>query len=202
MCMVRKIFLFLLFSFECMLVSVAQTYFCKHVADEIHVALIHFKGLVPVVDKYIYSDGTTKVLMSLTGTIPILFEDTSYNIPICVWLEESYPKSAPICYVRPTREMMILRGNYVSSNGDVLLPYLQEWKQGKCDLVSLLQVMVAMFGDLPPICMQPHRHPAQTSCSLQFHKQSQVLSRTDGSLYLSLSTEDGQPVLQGNETSC
>ncbi|XP_019749551.1 tumor susceptibility gene 101 protein [Hippocampus comes] len=179
-----------------------KTYLRNHVAREIHVALIHFKDLVPLMDKYTYNDGTTKVLMSLTGTIPILFKDMSYNIPICVWLEESYPQSAPICYVKPTWEMMILQGNYVSSNGDILLPYLQEWKQGKCDLVSLLQVMVATFGDLPPICMQPHPQPAQASCSLQFHKQSQVLSRPDGSLYLTLSTEDGQSVPQGNETSC
>ncbi|XP_061533276.1 tumor susceptibility gene 101 protein [Phycodurus eques] len=179
-----------------------KTYLRKHVSHEIHTALIHFKDLVPMVDKYIYNDGTTKVLMSLTGTIPIIFQDMSYNIPICVWLEESYPQSAPICYVRPMRDMMILRGNYVSGNGDVLLPYLQEWKQGKCDLVSLLQVMVSMFGDVPPICMQPHTQPAQASCSLQFHKQSRVLSRPDGSLYLSLSTEDDRLVPQGNETSC
>ncbi|XP_061677894.1 tumor susceptibility gene 101 protein isoform X2 [Syngnathoides biaculeatus] len=179
-----------------------KTYLRKHVAQDIDIALIHFKDLFPKVDKYIYNDGTTKVLMSLTGTIPILFEDMSYNIPISVWLEESYPQSAPICYVRPSRDMMILRGNYVSSNGDVLLPYLQEWEQGKCDLVSLLQVMVAMFGDAPPICMQPYPQPAQASCSLQFHKQSHVLSRPDGNLYLSLSTEDDQLVPQGNETSC
>ncbi|XP_077423686.1 tumor susceptibility gene 101 protein [Vanacampus margaritifer] len=140
--------------------------------------------------------------MSLTGTIPILFKDMTYNIPISVWLEESYPQSAPICYVKPTREMMILQGKYVSSNGDIRLPYLKEWKQGECDLVSLLQVMVATFGDHPPICMQPCPQPAQASCSLQFRRESQVFSRPDGSLYLSLSAEDGQPVLQGNETSC
>ncbi|XP_077372114.1 tumor susceptibility gene 101 protein [Festucalex cinctus] len=179
-----------------------KTYLRNHVAHEIHVAFIHFKDLVPMVDKYIYNDGTAKVLMSLTGTIPILFKDMTYNIPICVWLEESYPQSAPICYVKPTREMMILQGNYVSSNGDIRLPYLQEWKQGECDLVSLLQVMVATFGDHPPICMQPRPQPAQASCSLQFRKESRVFSRADGSLYLSLSAEDGQPVLQGNETSC
>ncbi|XP_057693504.1 tumor susceptibility gene 101 protein [Corythoichthys intestinalis] len=142
-----------------------KTYLRSHVAHEIHVALIHFQDLIPVMDKYIYNDGTTKVLMSLTGTIPILFNDKNYNIPINLWLEESYPQSAPICYVRPMREMMILRGNYVSGNGDVMLPYLHEWKQGKCDLVSLLQVMVATFGDHPPICMRPYYpQPTQASC--------------------------------------
>ncbi|XP_077591988.1 tumor susceptibility gene 101 protein [Stigmatopora nigra] len=141
-----------------------KTYLRSHVANEIYAALIHFKNLAPIVDKYIYNDGTTKVLMSLTGTIPILFNDKNYNIPIKVWLEESYPQSAPICYVRPTREMVILQGNYISCNGDVLLPYLKEWKQGNCDLVSLLQVMVATFGDNPPICMRPYLQPSQAHC--------------------------------------
>ncbi|XP_061826464.1 tumor susceptibility gene 101 protein [Nerophis lumbriciformis] len=149
-----------------------------------------------------YNDGTTKVLMSLTGTIPIFFKDVRYTIPVCVWLKESYPQSAPICYVRPTSEMMILQGRYVSSNGEVLLPYLQDWKQGECDLVSLLQVMTATFGDHPPICMQPPPQPEQASCWLQFHRQTQVLHKPDGRLYLSLCTEDGQHVVQENETNC
>ncbi|XP_061774078.1 uncharacterized protein zgc:123278 [Nerophis ophidion] len=111
-------------------------------------------------------------------------------------------QSAPICYVRPTSEMMILQGHHVSSNGGVRLPYLQDWKQGECDLVSLLQVMAATFGDLPPICMQPPPQPEQASCWLQFHRQTQVLHKADGRLYLSLCTEDGQHVVQENETNC
>lgn len=112
--------------------------------------------------------------------------------------------------------MMILSGKYISSNGEVMLPYLEEWKnvrifilyaltgldvnrdrqwhqdqrlmmtyssvwfrvldtcntgvtfplshQDKCDLVSLLQVMVVMFREFPPVCMQPHSEPEQASC--------------------------------------
>uniref|UniRef100_A0A665URI5 UEV domain-containing protein n=1 Tax=Echeneis naucrates TaxID=173247 RepID=A0A665URI5_ECHNA len=80
-----------------------KTYIRKHVAHEIYVAISHFKDMVPKMDKYIYNDGTAKDLMSLTGTIPALFADNTYNIPICLWIEESYPETAPICYVRPTR---------------------------------------------------------------------------------------------------
>lgn len=58
----------------------------------------------------------------------VLILDKTYNIPVCLWIEESYPLTAPICYVRPTREMVVLRGKYISSNGEVLLPYLEEWK--------------------------------------------------------------------------
>ncbi|XP_071359601.1 tumor susceptibility gene 101 protein [Trachinotus anak] len=179
-----------------------KSYLRKHVAHEIYVATTHFKNLVPMMDKYVYNDGTAKALMSVTGTIPVLFTDKTYNIPICLWIEESYPQTAPICYVRPTQEMMILRGKFVSSNGEVELPYLEEWKKGECDLVSLLQVMAVMFGDFPPVCMQPHSEPEQTSCWLQFHRQAEVLSKTDGNFYLPLAREDGQPFQQENETSC
>ncbi|XP_040895166.1 tumor susceptibility gene 101 protein [Toxotes jaculatrix] len=179
-----------------------KTYLRKHVAHEIHVALAYFKNLMPTMDKYVYNDGTTKDLMSLTGTIPVIFNDQTYNIPICLWIEESYPQTAPICYVRPTREMMIIRGNYISSSGEVELPYLEEWKKGECDLMSLLQVMAAMFGDFPPVCMQPQSEPKQASCWLQFHREAEVLSNTDGSSYLCLARDDGQPFQQENETSC
>lgn len=63
-------------------------------------------------------------------------QDNPYNIPVCVWLEETYPQSAPICYVRPTREMMVLRGKYISSNGEVMLPYLEEWKHVRIETLS------------------------------------------------------------------
>lgn len=37
---------------------------------------------------------------------------------------------------------------------------------------------------------------------LQFHRQAEVLSKTDGRSYLSLAREDGQPFQQANETNC
>lgn len=57
-----------------------------------------------------------------------VFVENTYNIPVSLWLEEDYPKSAPICYVTPRREMMLLRGNYVSMDSAVTFPYLDEWK--------------------------------------------------------------------------
>lgn len=50
-----------------------------------------------------------------------------YNIPICLWIEPNYPQSVPLCYVKPTREMMVVKGKYVTSNGEIYLPYLKEW---------------------------------------------------------------------------
>ncbi|KAK5867660.1 hypothetical protein PBY51_012129 [Eleginops maclovinus] len=178
-----------------------KTYLRKHVAHEIHVALTHFKNLVPLMDRYVYNDGTTKDLMSLTGTIPVMFEDQTYNIPVCLWIEESYPQTAPICFVRPTHEMMLLEGQYISNNGEVVLPYLEEWTFGECDLLSVLQVMIVVFGEFPPVCMQPLPEHEQAPCWLQFHRQAEVLSETDGSSFLDLTSEDDLP-FQEHETNC
>ncbi|XP_072241224.1 tumor susceptibility gene 101 protein [Leuresthes tenuis] len=135
---------------------IPKKYLRKHVAHEIQVAITYFKNLVPVMDRFVYNDGTRKDMVCLTGTVPVLISDKTYNIPINLWIEENYPQVAPICFLKPTREMMIVRGKYVSSNGEIQMPYLEQWNNGECDLVSLLQVMVAMFGEFPPVCMQPY----------------------------------------------
>ncbi|KAG8012521.1 hypothetical protein GBF38_020304 [Nibea albiflora] len=90
-----------------------KTYLREYVSHEICLALTHFKNLEPIVDTYVYNDGTTKDLMCLSGTIPIMF------------------------------------------NG-----------------------------------------------GLQFHTQTEGLSKTDGSSYQYLAGEDGQPLHQANETNC
>lgn len=46
--------------------------------------------------------------------------------------------------------------------------------QGECDLLSLLQVMVVVFGDFPPVCMQPHPEPEQAPCKLCLHRQEAI----------------------------
>lgn len=179
-----------------------KTYVRGIVADDIDAAMRHFKNLAPFMDNYVYNDGTSMNLMCLTGTISVTYNDNTYNIPVSVWLEESYPQSAPIVYVQPTREMMIVKREFVSSDGEVKLPFLEEWKQGECDLVSLLQVMTAIFGEFPPVCMKPYPEPEQAPCWLQFHREHDVYSRPDGSSYLSLPKDDDQPFHQDHETNC
>lgn len=36
--------------------------------------------------------------------------------------------------------------------------------KGECDLVSLLQVMVAVFGEFPPVAMRPYPEQGQAAC--------------------------------------
>ena len=51
-----------------------------------------------------------------------------YNIPVCLWLLDTYPYNPPICFVKPTSDMMIKTGKHIDANGKIYLPYLHEWK--------------------------------------------------------------------------
>lgn len=44
--------------------------------------------------------------------------------------------------------------------------------QDECNLVGLLQVMSAVFGDVPPVCMKPQQESQQISCKCQSRSQN------------------------------
>lgn len=50
------------------------------------------------------------------------------NIPVSLWLLQSYPLHPPMCYIQPTKSSMIVRSENVDGDGKVNLPYLQTWK--------------------------------------------------------------------------
>jgi hypothetical protein len=50
-----------------------------------------------------------------------------YNIPICIWLMDTHPYNAPMCYVKPTSDMHIKVSMFVDHNGKIYLPYLHDW---------------------------------------------------------------------------
>ncbi|XP_046734379.1 tumor susceptibility gene 101 protein [Diprion similis] len=114
------------------------------------------------VEPYVFTDGTRKELFSLQGTIPVTYKGNVYNIPICVWLMDTHPNNAPICYVKPTADMNIKVSMYVDHNGKIYLPYLHEWVPQKSDLLSLIQVMRITFGEQPPVYAKP-KNDNQTS---------------------------------------
>lgn len=66
--------------------------------------------------------------MALSGTLPVKYLGNTYNIPIAVFMLETYPYNPPLVFVRPTSTMQIKPNKHVDSNGKVYLPYLTEWK--------------------------------------------------------------------------
>uniref|UniRef100_A0A3P8VIN6 Tumor susceptibility 101a n=1 Tax=Cynoglossus semilaevis TaxID=244447 RepID=A0A3P8VIN6_CYNSE len=122
---------------------------------EITNVISQYKDLKPVMDAYVFNDGSTRDLLSLTGTVPVSYRGNVYNIPVCLWLLDTYPFNPPICFVKPTSAMMIKTGKHIDANGKIYLPYLHEWKPVMSDLYGLIQVMIVVFGEEPPVFSRP-----------------------------------------------
>ncbi|GAB6024096.1 hypothetical protein CHUAL_008809 [Chamberlinius hualienensis] len=115
----------------------------------------HYRGLLPKMETFVFNDGSNKELLNLDGTVPVRYKGSTYNIPICIWLLDTHPYNPPICYVKPTSDMQIKVSRHVDQSGKIYLPYLHEWKHNSSDLLGLIQVMVIVFGDQPPVYARP-----------------------------------------------
>lgn len=121
---------------------------CKR---DILAALHHYRGLQPKQQKYVFNDGRSRDLLVLEGTIPVPYKGSSYNIPLSIFVLDTHPTHAPICYVRPTTEMQIKVSENVDRNGKVYMPYLHEWSSTQSDLLGLIQICIITFSDKPPV---------------------------------------------------
>ncbi|ALC44982.1 TSG101 [Drosophila busckii] len=114
-----------------------------------------YRSLSYDLQTFVFNDGSKKDLFQLQGTIPVVYKNNTYYIPICIWLMDTHPQNAPMCFVRPTPTMQIKVSMYVDHNGKIYLPYLHDWQPQSSDLLSLIQVMIVTFGDHPPVYSKP-----------------------------------------------
>ncbi|KAM5138426.1 tumor susceptibility gene 101 protein [Mantella aurantiaca] len=126
-----------------------------------------YRDLKPTLDSY----GTCLIFIfffaveALCKSI-LLPAGNTYNIPICLWLLDTYPYNPPICFVKPTSTMTIKTGKHVDANGKIYLPYLHEWKHPPSDLLGLIQILIVVFGEEPPVfsrssAQAAYMYPAQ-----------------------------------------
>jgi len=118
-------------------------------------ALHHYRGLIPKQDKFIFNDGVQRDLINIYGTIPVPYKGQNYNIPISLWLLDTHPYHAPICYVKPTADMQIKVSKHVDHSGKIYLPYLHEWAHPNSDLLGLIQICIVTFSEQPPVYSKP-----------------------------------------------
>jgi ESCRT-I complex subunit TSG101 len=74
-----------------------------------------------------FPNGTSALLLHLSGTIPVLFRGATYRFPISLWVPHAYPREPPLVYVTPTETMMVRPGQHVDPQGQVYHPYLVGW---------------------------------------------------------------------------
>ncbi|CAN6460628.1 unnamed protein product [Victoria cruziana] len=101
---------------------------------------------------FTHNDGRTANLLQADGTIPIVYQRVTYNIPVVFWLLESYPRQPPCVFVNPTRDMIIRRGHpFVNPSGVVSVPYLHHWVFPSSNLVELAKNISDLFSRDPPL---------------------------------------------------
>ena len=93
-----------------------------------------------------------KDLKSCQGTIPVPYRGQNYNIPVSLYLLDTHPYHAPLCFVKPTPDMQVEEmvtkkstqhglvqvkvSKHVDAAGKIYLPYLHEWAHPASDLVK------------------------------------------------------------------
>ena len=120
------------------------------VKTDIVATLHNFTDLRPSRDVF-QSNGQSRDMVNLKGTIPVLYKGTTYNIPICLYLDRQHPHQPPICLVKPTDAMSVRVGDHVDEDGRVTLPYQREWSHPNSDIVTFIQMMQIHFGEVCPV---------------------------------------------------
>ncbi|VFQ85252.1 unnamed protein product [Cuscuta campestris] len=124
-----------------------------------------YPSLQPKTGIFTHNDGRTVYLLQADGTVPMLFQGVTYNIPVVIWLMESYPRHPPLVFVNPTRDMIIKRPHpFVNPSGIVAIPYLQSWIYPSSNLVELARNLGHYFSRDPPLYSQrrPNPNPSPT----------------------------------------
>ncbi|KAJ4833485.1 hypothetical protein Tsubulata_006650 [Turnera subulata] len=121
-----------------------------------------FPSLEPKTATFTHNDGRSVHLLQADGTVPISYHNVSYNIPLIVWLLDSYPRHPPAVYLNPTPNMLIKRPHpYVNPSGLVSVPYLQNWIYPSSNLVDLARELSGLFSRDPPLYSQgPNPNPS------------------------------------------
>ncbi|KAL6474109.1 hypothetical protein MHYP_G00176700 [Metynnis hypsauchen] len=107
-----------------------------------------------LVGAYTFSDSSQRDLLKLVGNVPVRYRGRSYNLPIQLWLLDSFPFTPPICLLRPTANMVIREGKHVNAKGRIFLPALHNWDHPKSSVTGLLVEMIAKFEEEPPLAMK------------------------------------------------
>ncbi|VDN04696.1 unnamed protein product [Thelazia callipaeda] len=135
------------------LLNEAKAKYVDTAKNDILSALSAFPGLTPDVEYFIYPDNLRALAFRLKGTIPVLYKGNTYNIPVALYLWDTHPYYAPVCYVCPTQNMMLKESKTVDKQGRIYLPYLSDWSFPGYDLSGLLQIHVN-FLKVMAMCFQ------------------------------------------------
>mmetsp|Transcript_15351 Transcript_15351/g.25028 ORF Transcript_15351/g.25028 Transcript_15351/m.25028 type:complete len:460 (-) Transcript_15351:27-1406(-) len=139
-----------------------KTEFRGRITKDVNEVFQQWSSLKVETDVHYSNDGTSQTLIVLNGTVPIFYTGTQYNIPMTFWITKDYPLSPPLVYVTPTSTMQVARNHdYVSPDGTVYLPYLNQWNPSRSNLTGLINTCKSVFSNFPPVhARAPNSTPA------------------------------------------
>lgn len=127
----------------------------SQVVNDVLTATRDFRSLRPDVRPPPPRPGSSSApppLLCLHGTLPVVYQGATYNIPVELLLTVNHPLHPPLAYVRPTHAMVIApQHRHVDVDGKVYLPYLSEWVHPRSNLSELLREMASVFGAATPV---------------------------------------------------
>ncbi|KAH7375399.1 ESCRT-I component [Plectosphaerella cucumerina] len=137
-------------------------------------ALAQYPSLAPRTDVHTFENGTSALLVHLTGTLPVVFRGNTYRFPISVRLPYSYPREPPLVYVTPTESMMVRPGQHVDPQGQVYHPYLAGWPTfwDKSTILDFLAILRDVFAKEPPVIARPQQQASSPAPSTPQHVQT------------------------------
>ena len=115
--------------------------------------LSQYPSISPRTEVYTYENGTSALLLTLSGTLPVSFRGTEYRFPIKLWIPQAYPQEAPIAYVNPGRDMLVRPGQHVGVDGRIYHPYLRDWNGiwDRASIAEFLANLQQVFAKEPPV---------------------------------------------------
>ena len=127
----------------------------SEIGSQIRDVVQRYPDLRPKITNYRYADGEEETLVTMAGTIQVPYRGNTYNIPVAIYLPLTYPLSSPICFVKPTDDMLIKPSRIVDDTGMLYFSCLSEWRPNRFKLKDLINHMVTAFSRTPPVFRKP-----------------------------------------------
>ncbi|XP_023757474.1 protein ELC-like [Lactuca sativa] len=142
-----------------------------------------YPSLQPKTAIFTHNDGRSVNLLQSEGTVPMVFQNVTYNIPVVIWLMETYPRHPPFVFVNPTRDMIIkAQHSFVNPSGLVSIPYLQNWVYPSSNLVELTRNLSHYFGSDPPLYSQRRPNPTNPTPNPNYNPSVSSNASPSGSI--------------------
>lgn len=96
-------------------------------------------------------NNTVNKVVALEGQLRVLYQNTSYGVPIICILPFRYPFSGPVVYVRNPANTSLQPSCCLSADGLVSHPAISSWDHKKSSLSNILREIAKSFQQYFPI---------------------------------------------------